>query len=197
MNKNWTITKIESRSTGSGTRRVAHIRCEHGVDFVTRCTRDGVRATGCPCVSRRYCGRNPTHGESPHNVRTKEYNAWRQLRQRCRSPQHKSFESYGGRGIKVCPRWDSFSAFLEDMGRCPPDHTIDRINNDGDYDPGNCRWAPPIVQQRNKRTSVYLEHGGERLHLKEWAARTGLTYGTLYQRMRKGWSSSEILAVLP
>lgn len=88
---------------------------------------------------------------------TKEYKAWWGLRDRCQNPKSQCFASYGGRGIKVCYRWAaSYEAFLADMGRAPGrDYSIDRIDNDGDYEPANCRWATRSQQQRNKRPSVY------------------------------------------
>lgn len=73
------------------------------------------------------------------------------MRQRCNDPAHKSFHNYGGRGITVCKRWDSFESFLEDMGERPDERTLDRINTDGNYEPRNCRWATRSEQQKNRR----------------------------------------------
>lgn len=122
-----------------------------------------------------------------------EYNSWSNARRRCHNPGHSQFPSYGARGIIMCDRWrKSFSAFLADMGRRPsPDHSIDRIDNDGNYEPGNCRWATAAEQANNKRNNVFIEAHGERLSLHEWASKTGLKYGTIRIRLFRGFTPEQ------
>ena len=123
-----------------------------------------------------------------------EYRAWACMRTRCRNPNSQDYALYGGRGILVCERWNSFAAFLEDMGLKPsPKHSIDRIDNDGNYTPGNCRWATPKEQANNQRRSRRVEFHGEQLSLPEWATRLGISRESLRDRLNNGWTVERAL----
>lgn len=125
-----------------------------------------------------------------------EYGSWESLRRRCLNPRHHKYKRYGGRGIIVCDEWDFFENFLKDLGPKPtPEHTIERIDVNGNYGPGNCRWATRAEQTRNQERSVYVEHNGERLLLMDLAARLGLSRNIIYQRLKLGWSLDDALFV--
>lgn len=115
---------------------------------------------------------------------------WIGMIRRCGDSGHVGFRDYGGRGISVCESWrESFAAFLADMGPRPsPKHSIDRFpNNDGNYEPGNCRWATYTQQARNTRANRIVTWRGETHCISEWAEIVGLPYMTLLFRVRRGW----------
>jgi len=125
------------------------------------------------------------------------YTVWAQMLSRCSCPTANGYERYGGRGIKVCERWrTSFEDFLADMGPRPtPRHTLDRFpDNDGDYEPGNVRWATPAEQNRNKRSNRLLTHDGVTRCLTDWATTTGLSAGTITMRLQLGWTVADALS---
>lgn len=117
------------------------------------------------------------------------YQSWADMRSRCSNPKHKRYAAYGGRGIKFCERWDSFEAFVEDMGLKPDGLTLDRIDNDGDYEPDNCRWATYRDQNKNKRTTTTYRYDGRDQTIEEWAEEIGMPRTMLSERIhRYGWS---------
>lgn len=128
-------------------------------------------------------------------TRPPEYHVWAQMIARCENPNYKCWNNYGGRGIQVCERWrTSFSSFLEDMGQRPTSgHQLDRINNNGDYCPENCRWATRIENNANKRDNHVLTVGGTSMCIAEWARELGLRPGQIHNRLRRGWSVEDAL----
>ena len=129
-----------------------------------------------------------------HAYELPEWWLWHAIKKRCYTPGTTGFKNYGGRGITMAPAWrDSFITFLRDMGPRPPGTSIDRIDNDGPYAPGNCRWATPSVQNRNNRRSRFLTFNGETLNLVDWAARLGVDRSRISERLRYGWPVERVL----
>jgi hypothetical protein len=185
------LVAVEFGWVPNGKARTAgwHCRCECGGSTVVRGS-DLRRGTikSCGCVKR-------PHGRAG----TPEYIAWQSMRRRCANPRTTSFENYGGRGIKVCRRWRKFENFYAYMGQRPsPEHSLDRWpNKDGNYMPGNVRWATPTEQARNTRANRLLSHDGQTLVLTEWAERTGVGASTLRERLRHGWNVADALTKPP
>jgi hypothetical protein len=137
-------------------------------------------------------GTNRTHGMT----KTRTFKSWESMRQRCNNPNDPSYARYGGRGIAVCHRWnESFEAFFSDMGERPTEMTLDRIDNEKDYEPSKCRWATLKEQQRNRKVSIRLTHQGKTLPLIEWAKETGIPYYLLLQRHSAGWPPDKLLSL--
>lgn len=122
------------------------------------------------------------------------YAVWAQMRGRVMNPRNPAFHNYGGRGISICPRWDSFAAFVEDMGPRPgPEWTLDRINNDGNYESSNCRWATKKEQARNQGKTLTVEIEGQRYIARDLADISGLNHRTIVDRASKGLTYAEVI----
>lgn len=131
------------------------------------------------------------HGHAKR--RTPTYKSWLKMRDRCNNPNHVHFDRYGGSGIAICERWDSFANFLEDMGERPPGKSLDRIENARGYCKENCRWASCEEQQRNKRTNHLVTIAGQTKCLGEWSEISGIPYQVLRYRVRQGWTQDRLL----
>lgn len=161
-------------------RSMCDCRCVCGNVITTR--KDGLlsgHTQSCGCLNRDIITK---HGM----YKTPLYRIWTSLRNRCSNPKNPSYKDYGGRGIKVCERWAEFEAFYEDMAQGYKDGLqIDRIDNNGDYCPENCRWTSVKEQARNRRSTNYVKG----MSLKEYCEVNGLRYDLTWQRVvRRGWS---------
>ncbi len=139
--------------------------------------------------------RNYRHGHKPQSGASPEYVAWNGMRARCHNPSNPNYARYGARGIRVCEAWrNSFETFLSDMGRKPSTkHSIERINNNGNYEPSNCRWATATEQANNRRSSRVIKFNEEEKTLAEWSRLSGVSVTTIYQRIKYGWSIERAL----
>ena len=122
------------------------------------------------------------------------YRSWEHMLDRCYNEKHPHYKHYGGRGITVCDRWrESFDAFLEDMSERPDGLTLDRIDNERGYEPGNCQWSTYKEQNRNKTNGTALTHKGETLSVTEWSERIDIPRWTIFSRLQMGWTVERAL----
>lgn len=188
----WTI---DGEPSVGGRSMVACV-CDCGArKFVeVRSLRNG-KSTGCGCTRMAKMTQaakisSTTHGMSKNCV---EYNTWIGIRQRCNDPKRKDWPLYGGRGIRVCERWqNSFEAFYADMGKRPAGHSIDRINSDGNYSPDNCVWSSNKAQSFNRSNTIVVNVAGRDVSLREACALTGQKYTTIRARYKRGVPLSEL-----
>lgn len=177
------LLTVESRAGSQGNKATWNCVCDCGGSNVvtTGNLRSGI-ISSCGCLAK-------PHGMS----RTRIYRTWKAMLGRCNSESHKAYPLYGGRGIKVCSRWHDFRAFYADMGDLPAGKSLDRIDNDGDYSPENCRWATHEEQGNNRRTNHLLTFNGKTQTCTEWAHELGMNPYTLNGRLSKGWSAERAL----
>lgn len=184
------LTVIEQSEHLSG--RTAWLcKCQCGKTVVAKSTdlrTGGKRSCGCLADENRATARLK-HGMT----HTSLFNIWVGMRQRCNNPKSKAFKHYGGRGIKVCERWNTFKNFMADMGPRPGNMELERKNNDAGYSPENCIWADTRTQQRNKRDLHYITFNGQTKILTDWALDFGIARQTLYNRLKRGWPMEQAL----
>jgi len=181
------ISKAERRSN---TQRWNCI-CDCGSKTVVfgNCFTNG-NTTSCGCYAKEVTSIWATvHG----GCGTKEYKTWEGMMCRVNNNRDKAYKDYGGRGISICERWFNFEIFLSDMGKRPEGMSLDRIDNDGDYSPENCRWATPKEQANNRRDNITLTFNETTKTIAEWAAETGLKWHTIKGRLNRGWSIKSTL----
>jgi hypothetical protein len=180
------LVAVEPLRSGAGG-RIWRIACDCGNMIEKRVGeyRHG-DAQSCGCLraekSRTLGYKNFKHGEG-HSNKTPEYRAWSGMKERCFNPKKDNYPAYGGRGISVCERWrDSYENFLSDVGRRPgPAYSLDRIDPDGNYEPGNVRWATRTTQQSNRRNTVYFHMHGQKIPAARLAQMAGFHRNDLYK----------------
>lgn len=182
------LTVIERAPTLNGRSRWT-TRCDCGTDKVIKTSSLVTGNTrSCGCLNRELL--LSTICPQPHRLTdagfiSSEYHSWYNMKTRCTNPRAIFYARYGGRGITVCDRWQEFSNFLADMGTSPGrGYGIERIDNDGHYEPGNCRWATAKEQAANRCNSVFVILRGEKMIMAEAARRLGLAKSTIGQRVR-------------
>lgn len=170
-------------------------RCTCGAEVVVAGMKLRQGRTKACCVSGHRWQKSQPPGLTV--VYKLEHRSWRHMWWRCTSKDPKHVRNYSARGITICDRWKSFKNFLEDMGKKPTSkHSIDRHpNNDGNYEPTNCRWATAKQQSENRRTTLYVEYRGERMRLTDVVSTLGIATSNIRTRIRLGWSLEDALTI--
>jgi hypothetical protein len=189
----WTVVEVGlwvSENKGRRRTRAVLLRCDCGTLS---------KPTPVSELKNRKCCQRCNPRATTHGLtNSPTWNSWCNMRSRVQNPNHHQFKNYGGRGITMDPRWESFEQFLADMGSRPtPKHTLDRIDNDGPYAPENCHWATPAQQARNRRTNRLICHQGRTQTLSDWAHETGIHKHTIRGRLNRGWPVEKALTVAP
>ena len=189
----WTVIKYHRHA---GKNKIYWCRCDCGNE-------KAVHASSLPSGASISCGcvrdavviaRSFKHGQAQRSGRSPEYCAWQEMMKRCFCTTNSRYMDYGGRGITVCPQWRESTRFLKDMPQRPSHkHSLGRINNDGNYEPGNVEWQTPTQQARNKRTNRFVEFNGQRFCMTEAGERFGLREHVIRKRLNRGWTVERAL----
>jgi hypothetical protein len=172
-------------------------KCDCGKDVLsyTNLLLSGkVRSCGCLAIELKL-KRSLKHGLATKNRTTSDYDIWCHIKARCFNKNEKSYKHYGGRGITMCDEWkNDFYAFYSYMGARPSNiHTVDRINTNGNYEPGNCRWATQKEQQNNRRNNHIIEYDGVSLTISQWSEKINIKQPTIRRRLKMNWSAEKTL----
>ena len=190
----WAVVKEVAKRNN---KRYFLCRCECGnTGIVSISNLSGGHSKSCRCYERELNKLlKTTHGGS----KTRLYEIWSGMKKRCLNARHHAFKYYGGRGITVCEEWLNFTGFQTwaFANGYHGDLTIDRIDNDGNYDEGNCRWVPISAQNNNKSSSRSITFRGTTKTLIDWSRELGISYTTLHGRLRRGWPVESALTVPP
>lgn len=180
---------------GSQKQRHGVFECECGkriVVVVGRVKSGHTLSCGCKRSGKPGKWRTHSHTKTRHGKTTvsKTYRIWTTMKTRCTNPSHDKFEFYGGRGIRVCERWNRFENFMEDIGVIPDEMSLDRIDSNGNYEPSNVRLIPIKLQARNRRSNRFIEVNGQVKTLVEWVNEIGVVaYATVHGRISRGWTA--------
>lgn len=188
-----TATALVQRDTSRENNHVWRFTCDCGStkDAKIKLVRAG-KTTSCGCAARELlAARNTLHGMT--KTHSAEYRSWKDMRSRCNNPNDSDFAGYGGRGIKVDPRWSDFETFAADMGCRPRGCTLDRIDVNAGYSPENCRWANATTQANNKRSNRVIEFDGRAQTLQQWCREFNIETSKVRYRLSHGMSLLDAL----
>lgn len=187
------VFEITDTNKTKSIKRCAIFRCNCGKEFtsiIAAVKKGNTKSCGCLGISwcKKMGNNNSTHGKRTHPL----YKMWQGMLRRCNNSKDNNYHNYGGRGIKVCDRWKDINNFIDDMySLYIPGLDLDRINNNGDYEPSNCRWVTRKVNCNNRRDSIFIEYNGYKKTISEWADYLNIPYSVITYRL-KSWSVDKI-----
>lgn len=187
------VQDLGAKDFGSYRDRLFLCRCRCGSEIEVRASNLRKPRSCRPCGIKRTAASRIKHGKS----HSRTWNIHRGMKQRCLNPKNHAFKHYGGRGITVCERWSGdqgFENFLADMGEAPDGMTLDRKENDGNYEPDNCRWVPQALQTTNTRQNHLVTYQGETHCIAEWSRRLGIPAAKLRCRARAGLTGDALFS---
>lgn len=187
------LTAIEHRGFTKYGNALWQCGCECGNKVISssgHLTSGHTQSCGCLMIDR-IKEASTTHGMT----HTAIYRLWCTMHDRCYNKNCKKYKDYGARGIVVCERWHDVKNFVEDMGERPQGKTLNRINNDGNYEPTNCEWATPLEQANNKRNNRWITYNGETLTVAQWGRKAGINPAAIIKRLFRGWSIKKALTL--
>lgn len=196
-----TAVKIVGKTKGRANIWLCVCECGNEINVASIKLRNG-NTKSCGCLQRQAAAltghNNATHGATRIGANRAEYHAWASMKTRCFNPNSLDYGRYGGRGITVCDEWkDSFETFYADMGKRPEGCSLDRIDNNSNYEPSNCRWATKQEQSINRRSTILITWKEQTMCLLDWAKYFGLNYTSLTQkRKKKNMSDDELLTYM-
>ncbi len=186
-----TVLKRDTEYTKKDSKWICQCECGTIKSIMALSIKSGTTKS-CGCGRKEWAShRATTHGLT----KSPEHRTWGSMIQRCENINHHAYMNYGGRGISICKRWrESFLNFLADMGARPSiSHSIDRINNNGNYEPSNCRWATEQEQKSNRSDNRFITFRGETMTISDLAKKHGITYNILNKRISAGWDLEKAL----
>lgn len=186
----FTVLAIASKNKSGDLTWLCKCDCGNEKVIVGTCLRNG-SSKSCGCL----CKEKNRKIQTKHGKRkTRIYGIWAGMKQRCLNPSNQKYKNYGGRGIEICNRWMNFENFYKDMGDPPIDYSIDRIDNDGNYEPSNCKWSTNIEQSNNTTTNRVIEFYGLKLTIAQWSRMINISARTLRARLfEHNWSIQKAL----
>jgi len=189
------IVLYESPNRHNGGSVEWYCKCECGnVKSIASASLRSGNSTSCGCYGLEMLAKHRIkHGKCPRSGRSAEYVVWDAMIQRCTNPNNEVYHHYGGRGIQIFEPWLDFANFYKDVGNRPSSrYTLDRIDNNGNYEPGNIRWATIKTQSRNKRSNFWIEYNGIKMIITDWAAKLGAGASSIARSLKRGKSFEDI-----